>query len=70
MRASAGVVLLDLGTQLTRAEIYALANWRMEGAKFADTMIVCDGEENDDERERRKTHGPRRAPAPANGQEP
>ena len=60
--ASAGIVLLEPGTRMSKDELYTLLNSRMKGAKRTPSGIVFEGDENADELERRKVLGPRRTP--------
>lgn len=60
--ASAGIVLLELGTRLTKDELYTLLNSRMKRAKRVASGIVADGDEDSEALERRKALGPSRIP--------
>jgi len=60
IQSSIGVVLLHLGTPMTKDELYTLVNSRMKRAKFVDSGIVSDGGEDASELERRRSLGPRR----------
>lgn len=60
VQASVGVVLLHLGTTMTKDELYTLVNSRMKRAKYVDSGIVSEGDEDPDALERRRALGPRR----------
>jgi diguanylate cyclase (GGDEF)-like protein len=60
--ASAGVVLLEPGTRLTKEDLYTLLNSRMKRAKRLASGIVAEGDEDAEALERRKALGPSRAP--------
>lgn len=60
--ASAGVVLLEPGTRLTKDELYTLLNSRMKRAKHVASGIVAEGDEDAEALERRKAIGPSRVP--------
>ena len=59
--ASAGIVLLELGTERTQDEVYLVLNSRMKRAKDTDRHLVWQGEEDAAALDRRKALGPRRA---------
>jgi diguanylate cyclase (GGDEF)-like protein len=60
VHASAGVVLLELGTRLTKDALYTLLNSRMKRAKHTASRIVSEGDEDAAALERRKSLGPGR----------
>jgi diguanylate cyclase (GGDEF)-like protein len=60
VEASAGIVLLEPGTELTKDRLYMLLNSRMKHAKHVESRIVWEGDENTAAIERRKALGPSR----------
>jgi diguanylate cyclase (GGDEF)-like protein len=60
--ASIGVVHLGAGIDLVPDEVLDLADARMQIAKRYGSQIVCDGQDDLAELERRRAAGPRRAP--------
>ncbi|MBI2781932.1 MAG: GGDEF domain-containing protein [Chloroflexi bacterium] len=62
VNASAGVVLLEPGTRMTKDEVYTLLNSRMKRAKRVASRIVFEGNEDAEALERRRALGPSRDP--------
>jgi diguanylate cyclase (GGDEF)-like protein len=61
--ASAGIVMLELGTSRTKDEVYTVLNSRMKRAKVTDGRVIWEGEETASELDRRAALGSRRPDA-------